>query len=645
MRISVPWLRKKSANTSQAPSFQELIDRESESHDSTLGSTRFGAVAGRLPRLISQVARLCWQASPIDTVVTITFDITSGVLSAFGLLATNGVLSALFLDGPTPSRLVTALPALLTVGALTVLRVGLSVGVSWSQARLKPLVEHVVERRLFDAATQVELVAFDDPTFHAALHRARDRGLTEAYRLVTMVTDVLTGLIGFVSAASVLGLLHPILLPLLLVAAIPDGVIALRIAKTRYQTSYRLSASRRRKWILADLMADRRSAVEVRAFTMRNFLLDAYDRLAKHQRDVQLKLAHRQTLMVVFGDIVGGLGLSLVYLALGILLFYGSIPLAVAGTAMLAIRSGQSSLYNLLYAINQCFESGLYFGDYLDFCADAERRIPKPREISENIDFATITANDIEFTYPGSTTPALRSVSVQIKRGEVIALVGENGSGKTTLAKILAGLYEPNEGVVRWDNIAISELDPDQLREHIAVIMQDYTRWPLTARDNITMGRAVQEHRLAEAAQASGADRVINLLNSGYDTQLDRRFQNGADLSGGQWQRIAIARGFYRDAPFLICDEPTSALDPRAEHALFETVRAHATGRTVLLITHRLASVRYADRIYVLDKGQIIEHGSHQDLMATKGLYAELYELQASAYEDSLRGERPLINR
>ncbi|WP_306291586.1 ABC transporter ATP-binding protein [Microbispora sp. GKU 823] len=213
-----------------------------------------------------------------------------------------------------------------------------------------------------------------------------------------------------------------------------------------------------------------------------------------------------------------------------------------------------------------------------------------------------------------------------------MALVGENGSGKTTLAKILAGLYEPDGGRVRWDDVDLSEVDPDSLRRRIAVIAQDHTRWPLTARHNITMGMEKGEAEVVRAAEVAGADQVIAELPYGYRTLLDRRFKNGQELSGGQWQRIAVARGFYRDAPLLICDEPTAALDARAEHALFERIRQHADGRTVLLITHRLASVRYADRIYVLDHGKVREHGTHEELIALDGLYADLYNLQAEAY-------------
>jgi ATP-binding cassette subfamily B protein/ATP-binding cassette subfamily C protein len=357
-----------------------------------------------------------------------------------------------------------------------------------------------------------------------------------------------------------------------------------------------------------------------------------YDAVAKAEQDVMLRLAKRQTIAKLVGEALGGVGSALVYVALGVLLALAAIPLAVAGTAVLAIRSGQTSLANLMYATNRLYEDGLYFTDFLEFCADAERRLPDRQRAAAPDGFEQISAKDVTFTYPGAETPALRGVSVEIKQGEVIAFVGENGSGKTTLAKILSGLYEPDAGSVLWDDTDLREVSPEELRERTAVIAQDHTRWPLTARYNITMGTGKGEEALHAAAAVAGADEVIAELPHGYRTLLDRRFKDGLELSGGQWQRIAVARGFHRDACLLICDEPTAALDARAEHALFERIRSHSDGRTVLLITHRLASVRYADRIYVLDHGEVTEQGDHETLMTLNGLYAELYTLQASAY-------------
>ncbi|GII76551.1 multidrug ABC transporter permease [Sphaerisporangium rufum] len=602
-------------------------------HLTTMTGVGFLAIARRLPSLVGHAVRLAWRAGPRDLVATITLTVLGGAFTAFGLLATTGVLRALFAAGPTPDRVRAALPSLLLVGAAAALRTVLTAGAGWAQSRLEPKVSRAAAQQLYELTSQVELVRFDDPDFHDSLQRARTRGVDTADSVVGQALGVLTGLIGLGAAAGVLGILHPVLLPLLVLAVVPDAWAAVRAARMRYTTMYSLIPVRRRKWILSDLMANRETAAEVRSFTMRRFLMRLYDAVAGAEQNVVLDLARRQTMARVLGEALSGLGTGLVYLALGLLLAAGAVPLAVAGTAVLAIRSGQTSLANLLYATNRLYEEGLYFTDFLDFCARARAALAPERSPDVPADFGRISVEDVTFAYPGKDTPALDGVSVHLDRGEVVALVGENGSGKTTLSKIVAGLYQPSGGRVRWDDVDIREIDPDRLRRRIAVIAQDHTRWPLTARDNITMGLRRPEPALTSAAEVAGADQVVAELPHGYRTLLDRRFKDGHEPSGGQWQRIAVARGFYRDAPLLICDEPTAALDARAEHALFERVRRYADGRTVLLITHRLASVRYADRIYVLDHGRVIEQGTHDELMAGDGVYAELYNLQARAYQ------------
>ena len=623
----------------QPPEQNELVDRPWEAYDAELtGAHRFAGMTRKLPSLIGYVAKIAWTSSPLNCAITAGCDIASGLMSAFTLLGTAHVLSALFAAGPTPARLKAAVPALLFILAVNVTRTLLNLAASWAEDRLVPEVARVAERRLYAATTQVNLAAFDVPGFYDALNRARDRGLSEASQVVQRAVTILLGIIRLVSSVSVLGVLSPVLLPLLLVAALPDGWAALRSARLRYLVSYELGVTRRRKLILADLMADRPAAAEVRSFNMRDFLLSSYDVLASRERRARFRLARRQSLTRLAGDAASGVGLGLVYLALGVLLSVGWIGLPVAGTAVLAIQLATSSLSGLLVSVNQCYESGLYFSDYLDFCTEAERHLPDAGSRPAPPGFSVIKASRVGFTYPGAARAALTDVSVEIRRGEMIALVGENGSGKSTLAKLLAGLYEPSSGEITWDGLSLAEVDREQLRERIAVIMQDFTRWPMTALDNITMGRPRDDRLLAAATAVAGTDRIIEAFPAGYDTPLDRRFRGGTEPSGGQWQRIAIARGFYRNADLLICDEPTSALDPRSEHALFEMVRAHAEGRTVLLITHRLASVRHADRIYVLDGGRVVEHGNHDQLMADGGLYADLYTLQASAYEGMAAG-------
>ncbi|MFI6746931.1 ABC transporter ATP-binding protein [Actinomadura luteofluorescens] len=617
-----------------------------------LSDTGTLTMARRLPTLIGQVMRLAWRASRRDLTATIAFNVAAGVFTAFGLLATTGVLTALFSAGPTPDRVRAAAPELVLVGAAITVRAAFSAGAQWAQARLRPQVEQIVEQQLYELTTAIELAAFDDAEFQDDLHRARLRGMDSAPSMVDNAVDLFTAAVGVAAAAGALGVLHPVLLPLLLLTALPEGWAAVRAARLGYLTQLDLVEVRRRSWIMSDLMTERRHAAEVRSFTVRAFLLRQYAALAAHTRRVLIDLARRQTMSQIWGDILKGVATALMYTALGLLLWRGVMPLAVAGTAVLAIRAGQTSLVNLVYALNRCYEDGLYFSDYMAYCETAERRVQRaragarePGDVERQLEalrgFGEIRAEEVTFSYPDSDAPSLRGVSVRLGRGEIVALVGENGSGKTTLAKILAGLYAPQTGVVRWDDTRVSDLDPEALRRAIAVVAQDHTHWPMTAADNITMGddlaAAGVRVSVDEAAAAAGADQVIATLPLGLDTLLDKRFADGCELSGGQWQRLAAARGFYRDAPLLICDEPTAALDARAEHHLFDQIRRHAArhGRTVLLITHRLASVRHADRVYVLDGGRVTEHGTHHDLMALDGLYAELYDLQASAYRQS----------
>jgi ATP-binding cassette subfamily B protein/ATP-binding cassette subfamily C protein len=526
-----------------------------------------------------------------------------------------------------------ALPSLILVAVATAIRSCVSTAAGWAQSRLEPQVDQVVEVRLYDLTAQVDLAAFDDPDFHDRMQRARDRGVYSASALVNDVINFVTAFAGLASAAVVVGVLQPILLAVLLIAQLPGAWSAVRSARINYLTRFALVDAYRRKYILADLIAERRTAAELRSFTMRAYLLDRVSRLAAYVRNAELRAAQQQTMTKLAGSSLGGLATAGVYAVLGVLLATGFLALSVAGTAVLALRSAATSLQQLMYSVNQCYEDGLYFSDYVSFCEDAQARITPPGVAEAPLEFARILASDVTFTYPGADEPSLSEVSVEIGRGEVIALVGENGSGKTTLAKILAGLYRPQAGTVRWDDVSIADVHGEPLRERIAVIAQDHGNWPLTVRDNIIMGRLLDDSLLASAVASSGADAVIAELTGGYNTLLARQFKGGAELSGGQWQRIAAARGFYRTAPLLIMDEPTAALDARAEYALFSSLRTLARDRTVLIITHRLASVRHADRIYVLAHGKVIESGTHRELLDLGGQYAELYTIQASQYD------------
>ena len=429
---------------------------------------------------------------------------------------------------------------------------------------------------------------------------------------------MMTGLVSLLAAIFVLGTLSPLLVPLTLVAALPDAWAALRSARMRYQVSYELGV---RQAAQADPgrpdggpLGRARGAV----FNMRGFLLRSYDVLASYERNVRMRLARRQSLVRLAGDAAGGIGIGIVYLVLGVLVAVGWIGLPAAGTAMLSIQLAVSALSGLLLTANQCYESGLYVNDYLTFCqqADAQHHHNADRDTARAAGILGHPDLGAQLHVPGHG-PSPRSRTCRSRS----AVVRWSPSSERTARasrhwpSCSAGLYEPESGEIRWDERSMADMDREELRERIAVIMQDYNRWPMTALENITMGRPRDDRLLAKATTAAGAERLVNSFPNGYDTPLDRRFRGGVEPSGGQWQRIAAARGFYRDGDLLICDEPTASLDARAEHAIFEMIREHSDGSTVLLITHRLASVRYADRIYVLDHGRVVEHGNHDTLL------------------------------
>jgi ATP-binding cassette subfamily B protein len=303
---------------------------------------------------------------------------------------------------------------------------------------------------------------------------------------------------------------------------------------------------------------------------------------------------------------------------------------AVAGIAIIGARIAGAG-----YSVSSLSEAGFYLDDFGTFLEMAT--VPPQSSVAAPSKFTTITADGISFTYPSSQEPALINVSLEVRAGEVLALVGENGSGKSTLAKILAGLYRPSNGVIAWDGVDVSTIDRAEFSRRVAVIFQDFLRYHLSASDNIGLGRfesAGDRPSIIGAAEQAGAAEMIAKLPSGYDTLLGPEFLGGVDLSVGQWQRMALARAFFRNAPFVILDEPTASLDARAEHELFQRIRSLLEDRTVLLISHRFSSVRTADRIYVLHEGRVVESGSHEELMVHNGRYAEMFRMQAAAYTD-----------
>ncbi len=594
-------------------------------------------VVRSLPGVTWPVVRMIWDAAPRSAAAIAVMQVASGLAAAFGLFATAGVLTELFAAGPTADRVIAALPSLLLVGGAYALRGAMDIGVAIAHARITPAVRRLAEERLYQASLSVELARFDDAKFYDRMHRARDRGLFYIERSADNLVELIGSVLGIAAAASSLGVLHPILLPVLLLAVVPDAWAVQRSAMLAYASMARAVTLDRRVQMVAELATEREPAAEIRACQAEPFVLREYEVVADPLRDEDIRRGVAQARVRGIGRALAGVGLAVTYVVLGLVVHAEWVPLAIAGTAVIAIRAATTALNRLVLAANQLVEQGMYVADYLAFLQSAQRPPVEAPVIAA--DPRRVHLDHVSFTYPESPRPALRDVSLSIERGQTIALVGENGSGKTTLAKLVAGLYTPTSGLVSWDGHDLSRMDRASVADRVMMVLQDPIRWPHTARANVRAGRHdrvdPESKALLSAALQAGADEVVDRLDAGWNTLLSKQFRGGQELSGGQWQRLAVARGLFRDAPLLIWDEPTAPLDAKAEFAVYESLRALAEDRTVVLITHRLASVRHADRIFLLHEGELAEQGTHEQLMGLGGRYAELHDLQARMYADA----------
>jgi ATP-binding cassette subfamily B protein len=566
--------------------------------------------------------------------------VVSGCVTAFGLLATANVFASLLQDGPTPQRVVDSLPSILVVMASYAVRALLDTAVAAVEGALRPQVVRAANDQVTAALVRVDLLAFEDADFRELARQGARYGVQSIDTSLRWIADLVASIVALVASMLTAGLLNPWLAPVLLLAAVADGWAAARVAKLNYQHFLDTVGRNIRKSVVEEVATYRDLALERHALTLQEPLLAEYERITASLMREEIRLAHRSNLVRITGRAASGLGTALAYVVLGVLLYAGEMELALAGTAVLAMRTASASLSNTMRAINALYEDSFYIGFFNKLLTESERRRPRHSLLKAPENPAEIRLENVSFSYPGQEAAALRDITVTIKRGEVIALVGENGSGKTTLGKLLTGLYPPSEGSVQWDDVDLAEADLRSVHENIAVIAQETAEWPMTAARNITVGRLDREdpEGLAwqEAIYSSGADEVLDSLPLKEKTVLSKKFNDGQDLSGGQWQRMGVARGIYRDASLLIADEPTAALDAKAEARVFAGLR-HATTtahgrRTTLLVTHRLANIKNVDRILVLEKGRLIEQGTHRELLEAGGLYYELFEIQARAY-------------
>jgi ATP-binding cassette subfamily B protein len=587
-----------------------------------------------LPRLLLGALRLVWGAAPSQLVLNVALQAVGSAALALQVLVGKQLLTKLLADNTTKD-FSSAVPWIVLLAGVMAVASVVAIVRNELQRLLSEMVSRSAMQQVVDTSCRADLARFEDPTFHDRLQRAIVNASIRPLQMTAGLLSVGSSALAALALGAALLTIEPLFFLLGVIAAVPLTFSSLRVGRALYRFAVEQTPTDRERTYIQTLLVEKDPAKEIRAYELGGFLRSRFAALYERRIQALRRLVRRRTVQGAAGGLLTAVVSGAV---LGLLIFFvsdGRVSLAGAGAASAALILLGTQLQGLAGGMGQLYESALFIQDFNNFVQFAPGTSQFAGTAPPPPDIGDLRVRDLTFTYPSRQKPSLSEINIEIRAGQVVALVGENGSGKTTLAKLLAGLYLPQEGHITWGDEDLTTMDINLVRGRVAVLFQDFVHYFLSARENISMGRwerAGDEPAVREAAARSGAKSFVEDLPHGYDTYLGPQFFGGSDLSGGQWQRVALARAFFRDAELVILDEPTAALDPRAEAALFSVVRQLFSGRSVVLISHRFATVRLADHIYVLDQGRMIEHGAHDQLMGRNGLYAELFTLQASAF-------------
>ncbi|MFE6358519.1 ATP-binding cassette domain-containing protein [Streptomyces sp. NPDC057806] len=593
-----------------------------------LAEVSFRRMCAQIPRVLARIGRLSWKTDRRAVQLLLVCQVLTGVSAAVLLTATAEAMQPILSDDAVADRLRNALPALLVVSVAAALGRAVSSVAMYAERRITPRLATETDSALVEAVCRVEAAAYAVDGF-SDRQEAAEMG---AIRTLVMVSDAqrfMSALIRMITAGSVLSVLNVLMLPLLLLAVLPAGVGAVLTARVDYETHYANVADRNVRGMMRWWATTSRYGDEVRANSMTDYLIYWYHALSDRCDRRTLAAVPRTLRISLLSSLAGGVFLVAVWGALAWLAVSGRIDLAVAATAVVAVQTTLAALSQVVLNGAAVFHTSLYLGDMQSFLDDAAARAPKrgPRSVAAPVE--EITLQEVVYQYPGKDKPAVAGVSLTLRRGEILAIVGANGSGKSTLTRLLTGIYLPDKGKVTWNGTDLATVAPATVWANTGLVPQIFAQWPLRVRENITLGqpRTHDDGPVWEAVDAVGLREAIDDLPAGLDTLLARDVFGGSELSGGLWQRIACSRALYRKPELLILDEPTSQMDPRGEHGIFEQIKAIAADRITIVVTHRLENTKIADHIIVMEHGRITEQGSYDDLVHGGGTFAELLEL------------------
>ncbi|MFB8027824.1 MULTISPECIES: ABC transporter ATP-binding protein [unclassified Streptomyces] len=593
-----------------------------------LAGASFGALCRRLPTILVHTGRWTWTVDRTAAVLLLGCQLLTGSAAAVVLAFTARAMAHILASGPVSERLHASLPDLIVVAAAAgVGRVSGALS-SYADARITPLLTTEADIALVSAVCRVESSAYGEDGF-ADRQEAAEVGVTRTRMMVQDAQRFMSALVRMIAAAGVITALHWMMMPLLLLAVLPAGFGAVLAARVDYETHYTNVADRNVRSMMRWWATYSRHGDEVRANGMTGYLVHWYRALSDRIDRRTLAAAPRMLRITLATSSLGGVFLLSTWATLAWLAVSGRVALPVAATAVVAVQTALGALSQFVVHGAALFHTSLYLADMETFLETADERAPKRGGASVPDRVDEIRLDEVVYRYPGKDEPAVAGVSLTLRRGEILAVVGENGSGKSTLTRLLTGILLADKGRVLWDGIDLAQADPEAVWKRTALVPQNFACWPLRTRENITLGqpRTYDDGPVWKAVDAVGMREAVEALPQGLDTLLARELWGGAELSGGQWQRLACARALYRRTPLLILDEPTSQMDPRGEHQIFLEIKRIAAECMTIVVTHQLENTRLADRVVVLREGRVIEQGTYEELAHAGGLFAELLAL------------------
>jgi ATP-binding cassette subfamily B protein len=587
-------------------------------------------------RNVPPVLRIVWQSGPMVVSLGLTFRIVTSLLPLAALWITKLIIDGI-VQVVSHHQPVRPLLWWLVAAEFAVAIFGSFLGrlVDYLDALLADKYTRHISIEVMKHAAELDLIAYEDPVFYDRLERARVQA-TDRLGMIQSIGRLVQQVIIAGSLSVSILLFSPWLLLLLVAGILPAFLGESHFAFLGYAKNFRQTPIRRELDYLRVLGGSREAAKELKLFGLKDFLLARFTRLSDQIYGENVDLARRRLIAGSFLSMIGTVGYYSAYVYVIWRTVTGSLTIGELTFLSGAIVQASSNIQLIFSTLSSIADQALFLTDLLAFfemqptIRSKPHALPAPRPMVRGFEF-----RNVSFCYPGNSRMVVDHLDLHLRAGERVALIGENGEGKTTLVKLMIRLYDPVEGQILLDGVDLREYDLEDLYREIGVIFQDFMRYEMTARENVAIGRIDQVDNLSllkSAAAQSMANEVIERLPRDYDQMLGRRFENGVDLSGGEWQKVALARAYLRDAQVLILDEPTAALDARSEFEVFQRFAELTAGKSALFISHRFSTVRMADRIIVLHKGRITEDGNHDALLNLGGLYAGMFEMQAASY-------------